>query len=118
MDLSGEFWRDLLVRIHVQNPRITRHANAEVLLRAVARPVPLEDAGTKHDGLIPRPVSAVGVHDDRFGRPARAFEAAFDIAFLVLRDDDHRHRDGLWTRHVTLLIAVRTAIRAQSGATL
>jgi hypothetical protein len=96
-DLRAQLVAHALIGIQAQHPVVPRRIDRELLLRAVAGPVALDDARTQAGGEFPGRIMGVRVHDHDLVAEAQRAQACLDAIRLVERDN--AGRQATLTRH-------------------
>ena len=99
LELGAQRRTDALVGVQAQHPVMPRGLHRKLLLRAVARPVALDDARPERGGARARVVAGVGVDHQQLVAEADRAQAGLDAVGFVVGDDARRHAAD--TRHAS-----------------
>src|SRR6202043_3343916 len=98
LDLTAQLRSNPLIGVQAQHPVATRSVYRELLLRAIPRPVALDDAGAQRAGDIAGGIGRMRINDhDLIAKTYRA-QAGFDPVRLVV-SDNARGQSALIRRH-------------------
>ena len=91
-DFRSERFADALVRVHGEDPVVSRQRRGVVLLRGIAFPGACLDADPVSARDVDGIVGAAAVDDDPFVGPGDRSKSRPDVGRLVAGDDRHRNR--------------------------